>query len=103
MKTRVTLESLTEELDTIARGAVQDAQWAAAKGAVETKARLHGLLVERKETGAPGDFAALQSTEEIVAKVRSELGDTIAEVLLKTLAASQTVEPAERSADDVLQ
>jgi ribosomal protein S19E (S16A) len=98
MKTRVTVESLTQELDEISAGAKRSEQWAAAKGAVETKAKLHGLLVDRKETGAPGDFAQLESIDAIVAKVRSELGDSAADVLAKALAQSDQAVEADAGA-----
>jgi len=86
MKTRVTVETITQDLDRIAQGAEAALQFGAAKGAVETKAKLHGLLIERKESGAPGDFASLGSVDEIVAKVRSELGEQAALLLQGMLA-----------------
>jgi len=81
MKTKVSVESLTDELDAVTKGAVAAEQYGAARGAIETKAKLHGLLVERKESGAPGDFASLGTVDEIVAKVRSELGEQAALLL----------------------
>lgn len=85
MKTRVTVESVTVELDRIAAGAEADKQYGAAKGAVETKARLHGLLIDRKESGQPGDFAGLNNAEDVLAMVRKELGDTAAAALQAAL------------------
>jgi hypothetical protein len=84
-ETRVTVASLTEELSGIARGAIACEQYGAARGAIETIAKLHGLLVERKEVGMPGDFSALSSIEEIVAKVRAELGDGAAELMASAM------------------
>jgi hypothetical protein len=86
VKTRVTVESITEELDAIRDGANAALQFGAAKGAVETKAKLHGLLIERKEAGAPGDFAGLQSVDDVLALVKAELGDETATVLASVLA-----------------
>jgi hypothetical protein len=58
-----------------------------------TSRKLVGLLVDRKESGAPGDFAALQTTDEVLAAVRQELGDEAAVALAAALAKRD--EPAE--------
>ncbi|MGJ4888991.1 hypothetical protein ACQR1Y_12395 [Bradyrhizobium sp. HKCCYLRH3099] len=79
---RVTVASITAELDRAAALAERIEQPAAMTTAIATKAKLHGLLVERRETGAPGDFAAAQSEAEVVAAVREQLGDEAAEALL---------------------
>jgi hypothetical protein len=86
MKTRVTVESITEELDRIRDGAEGALQYGAARSAVETKAKLHGLLVERKETGQPGDFSGQQSAAEVLAVVEAELGKETAALLTAALA-----------------
>lgn len=93
MKTRVTVESITADLDRIAAGAEASEQWAAAKGAVDTKAKLHGLLVDRKETGQPGDFANLATAEDVLALVASELGPETAALLTAALAKADEPEP----------
>jgi len=85
MKTRVTIESITQELDRIRVGAEGALQYGAARSAVETKAKLHGLLVERKEQGQPGDFAGLQSAAEVMAVVETELGPETAALLSAAL------------------
>jgi hypothetical protein len=82
------IASLTDELNEIAEGAKADKQWSAARGAVETKARLHGLLIERKETGQPGDFAGL-STEQVKEKIAADHGPEAAELLERMLQVSQ--------------
>lgn len=81
MKTRVTIETATEEMDAVARGAAQAEQWAAAKGALETKYKLHGLLIERKESGAPGDFQGDQTREAVLARVKAELSPELAALI----------------------
>ena len=43
------------------------------------------MLVDRKEQGQPGDFAGLQSADEVLALVRAELGDETAALLAKAL------------------
>jgi hypothetical protein len=87
-ETRVTVESLTDELDAIARGAVAAEQYGAAKGAIEVKAKLHGHLIERKEVGLPGEFAALNA-EQIIAQLRKDHGDRAAELLIALLEAGE--------------
>lgn len=95
MKTRVTVESVTTDLRRIAEGAEADKQFGAAKGAVETMAKLHGLLVDRKESGGPGEFAGLTSAEDVLALVRTELGDDTAAVLAAALARQDKAEEQE--------
>lgn len=81
MKTRVTVESITAELDRVAAGAEEAKQYGAAKGAIETKAKLHGLLVDRKETGQPGDFATLTTPDAVLEAIRKEFGPDAAALL----------------------
>jgi hypothetical protein len=86
MKTQVTVQSVTEELDAIAVGAAKSEQWGAAKSAVEAKAKLHGLLIDRKESGAPGDFDGLKTESEVVDAFRTAHGEEAAQLLVKLLA-----------------
>lgn len=95
MKTRVTVESLTEEFNEAIAIARETRNAGAVTQAALAKGKLHGLIVDRKESGAPGDFAQLESIDAIVAKVRSELGDDAAAALAKLIPqASQAVEPS---------
>lgn len=98
-RTRVTVESLTDDLNRIMQGAEADKQYAAAKGAVDTKAKLHGHLIDRKETGAPGDFASMQNAGEVLDLVRKELGDEAADALAAVFAKKEAEEVAETPAD----
>lgn len=93
MKTRVTVETITSELDRIAAGAEAAQQFGAASGAVVAKAKLHGLLIDRKESGGPGDFSTLTSVEDVLAKVREELGDAAAALLAASMG-ERAEEPA---------
>lgn len=86
MKTRVTVESVTEDLDRIMRGAEAAAQYGPAASAAVSKAKLHGHMIERKETGQPGDFQGLTTPEAVIAAIRAELGDKAAEALQAALA-----------------
>lgn len=81
VKTRVTVESITTQLDEDRALAVRVDQPGAAIQATVAKAKLHGLLIDRKESGAPGDFAAAQTPEQVIAKVREELGEEAAAAL----------------------
>lgn len=74
MKARVTVETITDELNAVAQGAANDAQWSAAQAAIVAKAKLHGYMIDRKESGAPGDFANLQSTDDVLKALREALG-----------------------------
>jgi hypothetical protein len=56
---------------------------------------VHGLIVDRKESGAPGDFAALTTEAEVLDAVRKELGDRVADALVASLAAEPTPEEPE--------
>lgn len=101
MKTRVTVESVTADLDRIAAGAEAAQQYGAAKGAVETKAKLHGLLIDRKETGDPGAFAGLQDEAAVMAMVRAELGEAAAQQLKQALRAVDEEQETSSAAEEV--
>lgn len=69
-----------------------------------------GMFIKRTETGAPGEFAAAASAEEVLAKVRAELGDEAANALMAALGKRDESEAtadvheldAGRSAEDTL-
>lgn len=44
------------------------------------------LLIDRKESGAPGDFDKMQTADKVMALVRAELGDAAAAALAAALA-----------------
>lgn len=97
-KTKISLESLLQDLSddrTLARSLGMPS---AAIQATITAAKLVGLMVERKESGAPGDFAGMQTAEEIVAKVRAELGDAQAALLTTAMGMTEPEQEAEPSA-----
>jgi hypothetical protein len=76
------IEDLAEDR-TLARSLGQPS---AAIAATQLTAKLVGLLVDRKESGQPGEFAGLQSEAEVLALVRRELGDDSATALAAALA-----------------
>jgi len=46
------------------------------KGALESLGRHYGLWTEKLEIGRPGDFSNVASTDELLEKLRAELGET---------------------------
>src|SRR5215467_8515837 len=62
-------DSLLEELEQARLAALENQQASAAVAATMGKAKLTGMLVERKETGKPGDFDHM-SIEELRAFLR---------------------------------
>jgi hypothetical protein len=94
----VTVESISSQLDEDRAFAMQ-VQAGPALSATVAKAKLHGLIVDRKESGAPGEFAALGTEAEVMDAVRRELGDAAADALLVSLA--DTAEPAEAEQAEV--
>jgi hypothetical protein len=82
---RVTVESLLrqcEEDRTLARSLGQSG---AAIAATQLQAKLVGLLVDRKESGGPGDFSALQTAADVVNRVRADYGDDAANLFAAVL------------------
>lgn len=95
MKTRVTVESLTQELDEARELAARVDQPSAMTAATIAKGKLHGLMVERKESGQPGDFAGQQSAADVMAAVEAELGKEAAALLTAALARRDEASEAE--------
>ncbi len=83
--TKVTLESLLQDLQQDRALARSLGQPSAAIGATQLMAKLCGLLVEKKEIGGPGDFSNLQSVDEIMARVTAELGTEAANLVTRAL------------------
>jgi hypothetical protein len=94
-KTKVSLESLVNELETAQQLAIATSQPGAHIQATQLKARLLGLLVERRETGAPGEFSGLTTVDQVLERLRAELP---AEVVQALSGALVTVAPDEPSA-----
>ena len=60
------------------------------KAALVELGRHFGLWIERVEHGRPGDFSDIQSTEELIEKIRTELGPDDADALLALVKARPT-------------
>jgi hypothetical protein len=57
----------------------------AANRALELIGKEQGMFIERRETGQPGDFANLSTVEEIIARVKQDLGEQAAGALVSML------------------
>jgi hypothetical protein len=68
-----TVDSLAAQLDEVFAGAASDKQWGAAGSAAALKAKLLGFMREKLEVGAPGEFAVLQTPEQLVDALLSDL------------------------------
>ena len=91
-RTRITIESLLHDLAEDRALARETKQVSAAIAATQLSAKLVGLLIDRKESGQPGDFSDLTSADEIMAKVRADLGDEFADALAGVLSKADPVE-----------
>jgi phage terminase small subunit len=94
----ITVETLLADLETDRALAHCEGQGSAAVQATMAKARLLGLIVDRKETGKPGEFEGLQTVDDVITAVRTEFGDKTADALASTLQAEQAAGQAERQA-----
>ena len=70
---RITIESICAELDDAVAVARSKSQAQAMVSASALKAKLAGLMTERIEVGAPGDFDNLTTTAQIVDRVLERL------------------------------
>lgn len=89
----ITVDTLLDDLETDRRLAHQAAQSGAAVAATMAKAKLLGLVVERKEAGAPGEFSNLHSIADVLDVIRKEFGDQAAEALAALVAAPREPDP----------
>jgi hypothetical protein len=97
-KTQVTATSLVEDLREDRALAHATGQAGAAVSATMAIAKLCGMIINKSEIGAPGSFDQLGSIEDIVDRVRAELGDRAADAVLAAFA-DNTTEPLPTSAD----
>ena len=85
-RNRITVDSLLDDISEARALALRVDQPSAAIAATQLAAKLTGLLVDRKEQGQPGEFAGLQSADDVIALVASELGADSAAALAAALA-----------------
>jgi hypothetical protein len=74
-RAEVTVQSLLSELDEVLAGAVGEKQYGAARAAIDSKARLKGLFIDKVEIGGAGEFARLDSPQAVVDALLSDIGD----------------------------
>lgn len=86
-----TVDTILGELDESRQAALADKQHGPAVQATTVKAKLLGMIVDRKEVGTPGDFAALDSIQAILALAAKELGQDAA-AMLSAIANQPTIE-----------
>lgn len=79
----ITVDTLLGDLEADRGLAHREGQGSAAVQATMAKARLLGLIVDRKETGKPGEFENMQTTADVLQAVRVEFGDAVADALAR--------------------
>lgn len=100
-KTEISLQSLLSDLAEDRALARSLGQVSAAVQATQLSAKLTGHLVDRKETGSPGDFAGLKSPGEVLDVIRRELGDAAASAIEAALAPAQAQDEASPELDSI--
>jgi hypothetical protein len=83
---------LVDELEEARVGAISTEQFSAATSASVAKAKLTGKMIDRVEHGAPADFSACQTTEEVFAKLLTDIGDPREAVVLLDVMRERLVE-----------
>lgn len=82
-KADVTVDRILNEYEDARQIAISQAKPEAMMAASEKKAKLVGLLVDRREHGSAGDFDNLQTPSEVIAKLSEECGPEVAEAAAK--------------------
>lgn len=93
----ITVDTLLADLESDRALAHCEGQGSAAVQATMAKARLLGLIVDRKETGKPGEFEGMNTVDEVLQAVRTELGDKVADALASELAAQPAEQVSKRT------
>ena len=84
-KQDITVDRILNEYEEARELAISQAKPEAMMAASEKKAKLVGLLVDRKEVGNVGDFEGMNDPAEIIARVSLEAGPQAAEAIAKAL------------------
>ena len=100
-KADITVDRILNEYEQARQMAVEQAKPEAMLSASEKKAKLVGLLIDRRETGAAGDFEQLTDIGEILEKVRQEAGIEAAEALAKAFGYDANTNEAQPNGDDL--
>ena len=83
-KSDITLDKLLTDLEHAVQMSKTQAKPNDLVNATMAQAKLVGLLRDRVEAGAPGDFDGLENISDILEKVERELGAEVALILAKT-------------------
>lgn len=97
-KQDVTVDRILNEYEEARQLAVNQSKPEAMMAASEKKAKLVGLLVDRREQGNAGDFDNLQTPSEVIAKLSEECGPQVAEAAAKAFGLTLTDLAQENSA-----
>lgn len=84
-KADITVDRILNEYEDARALAIQQGKPEAMMAASEKKAKLVGLLIDRREQGNAGDFDSLQTPEEVIALLTEQAGPEAAEALAKAL------------------
>jgi phage terminase small subunit len=95
----VTVDTILNDLEEDRAFARSCEQAGAAVSATTTKARLLGMIVDRKETGAPGEFAALDTVKAILEAARKELGNEAVIALARLVGEPVTIDATPETSD----
>lgn len=98
-KTEYTIEKALLHLEEDRQLARSKDQPGAAIQATQLAAKLVGLLVDRKETGAPGDFANLETPEQVLEAIGADMGKDAADLARAFLGRLQAAEDAGQFAE----
>lgn len=93
----ITVDTLLADLEADRGLAHSEGQGSAAVQATMAKARLLGLIVDRKETGKPGEFDSMQTTDDVLTAVRTEFGDKVADALASEFKAQEPAVETKRT------
>lgn len=96
-RTVVTVQSITDELEEARGIAKANDQASAMVAASATKAKIHGVIVDRHEHGTPGAFTEAQSTQAMAEAIIKDRNPSI-EYVSETLRESVLVELARHDA-----
>lgn len=90
----VTIEKLLQDVEDARKLAMAGGQPSAAVSASQLQGKLVGLLIDRKESGAPGDFTGLATPEQIVEAIRAELGEDAASLVQRAVTPAEARQEA---------
>jgi hypothetical protein len=100
-KADITVDRILNEYEEARIMATEQAKPEAMLSASEKKAKLVGLLVDRREVGNAGEFEQLTDISEILEKVRQEAGLEAAEALAKAFRLDANPNEAQPNGDDL--